>query len=767
MKSYVTSFVGLFEPRGGSSVIERVEIPLIQRDYAQGRRSTTVEEIRSAFLDVLHDAIADPDPTPVDLDFVYGDVTSGRLQPLDGQQRLTTLFLLHWYIAFRAGRLAADHRWKHFTYETRLSARYFCQRLVNGQTQGPQVVVATAAWQVAPSRWIEDQPWYLYVWRHDPTIQSMLVMIDAIDARFGDLDFERAWARLTDPDKPAVSFHLLPITDLGSGEDLYIKMNSRGKPLTPFENFKARFEKSLEGHENTAAVDTLAHRIDSEWADVLWPYRGEDDIVDDEFIRYIDYLTEICEWRERNVVRDVPLGKRAEHVFGSSNSLGPQHLDFLIKAFDTWHGTNISAVFSTWFTTSQTSERNTSSRVRLFGRDVRTDLFDAACHTFGDVRGKVRVFPLSQSLLLYAVLIHRIHATPDFPRRVRNVRNLLEASTNEIRLDVAPDLLVEVEAIIKDGDLEAVRTFNQNQLDDERAKSNFLRENPHLEEVVFRLENHPILRGSLSVFDLDPRTFEARALTFERLFSDATLWPDLTGALLATGEYQRKRNATQVQFGTGSAQNENSWRELLTGPARARNEPTRRVLSNLLDRLADAGTSIGDQLAAIQSEWLANRDAEQQFDWRYYFVKYDVMRDGNSGIYATSDGELGYSVCMLDRTQMNSNYRDPYLSAILALSGAQKHIASERFTGSAQNERWLQLTASGSTIRCVEQGFHLKPPADRVLEGVFQRVCASHGAENEYMLRVKQIERNGRLVDTADRIKVGAALLEDLVRHGL
>jgi hypothetical protein len=36
---------------------------------------------------------------------VYGDVRAGVLQPLDGQQRLTTLFLLHWYVASRADKL--------------------------------------------------------------------------------------------------------------------------------------------------------------------------------------------------------------------------------------------------------------------------------------------------------------------------------------------------------------------------------------------------------------------------------------------------------------------------------------------------------------------------------------------------------------------------------------------------------------------------------------------------------------------------------------
>ena len=65
-------------------------------------------------------------------------------------------------------------------------------------------------------------------------------MIHAIHSRFADCDARSAWQRLIASDAPAISFQLLPIDDMGSGEDLYIKMNSRGKPLTPFENFKAR-----------------------------------------------------------------------------------------------------------------------------------------------------------------------------------------------------------------------------------------------------------------------------------------------------------------------------------------------------------------------------------------------------------------------------------------------------------------------------------------------------------------------------------------------
>ena len=77
-----------------------IEIPIIQRDYAQGRKSKG--EVRDLFLQALYDYLEDNIPNR-DLDFVYGstEVEEGneKFIPLDGQQRLTTLFLLHWYLA--------------------------------------------------------------------------------------------------------------------------------------------------------------------------------------------------------------------------------------------------------------------------------------------------------------------------------------------------------------------------------------------------------------------------------------------------------------------------------------------------------------------------------------------------------------------------------------------------------------------------------------------------------------------------------------------
>ena len=75
-------------------------IPIIQRDYAQG--SEEEKEVRKDFLQAILAALVKPegDPSlPFNLDFIYGTVEEEkRFLPLDGQQRLTTLFLLHWYL---------------------------------------------------------------------------------------------------------------------------------------------------------------------------------------------------------------------------------------------------------------------------------------------------------------------------------------------------------------------------------------------------------------------------------------------------------------------------------------------------------------------------------------------------------------------------------------------------------------------------------------------------------------------------------------------
>lgn len=750
MPGYLTSYSGLFSPHDADApTVTSVEIPLIQRDYAQGRTDSRVTEIRARFLDVLYEALAGGEM--VGLDFVYGDVEEGTLRPLDGQQRLTTLFLLHWYLGYRAGQLAEQQPWMSFSYATRPSARLFCKRLV---TAAPRADVAD------PAAWIVDQPWYLYDWEHDPTIQGMLVMIRAIHERFADCDAQVAWLRLVGDDS-AISFQLLPIDEMGSGEELYIKMNSRGKPLTPFENFKARLERAISWAGQKATE--FDHRVDGTWSDILWRFRGDDDIVDDEFLRYFTFITDICEWRLDRTPKE-RFEDRALELFGTEGADAEASLAFLFHAFDTWVDVDLADEFRQLFTTTSTSDNDEAQPLLLFGNDVRINLFDACCRSYG-----TRDFSYGRTLLLLAVLLNRATPSEEFPRRLRVLRNLIEASESEFRPERLPALVADVERIVKDGSLEDIKGFNRAQTEDEQAKRAFLADYPDLAPALFRLEDHRLLRGSLQAFELDAETFEHRATAFESLMAEQDDWRDLTGALLAAGEYARRRpNGRDLQF--GSPYNREPWRGLLTGTARENLKGTAEAFGVVLDAVA-AGR-MATALRKIREAFLRERVENKELDWRYYLVRYEAMRDGESGIYASVGGEMGYGLCMLEKTQMNGYYRDPYLNALIGEADAAEAVDDGELGpffigGYVEQDRWMKLDTSGTALRCAEDGFVLQSPVhDEFLES-FRQVCADFGIDEHLKLVVPQQLRGSQRIDTDDRVQAGAHLLRALVAAGL
>ncbi len=94
--------------------------------------------------------------------------------------------------------------------------------------------------------YVENQWWFTSRWSTDPTISSMMVMLDDIDRHYRDWSQEQmleVWDKLTN--KNQIQFWNLRLEDLETSDDLYIKMNSRGKPLTNFEHFKAEMEGYL------------------------------------------------------------------------------------------------------------------------------------------------------------------------------------------------------------------------------------------------------------------------------------------------------------------------------------------------------------------------------------------------------------------------------------------------------------------------------------------------------------------------------------------
>jgi hypothetical protein len=92
-------------------------------------------------------------------------------------------------------------------------------------------------------------------------------------------------------ENPPITFHFKQLKDIGLTDDLYIKMNARGVALTDFENFKARFEKHIEDNkwesDKINPTEKFAHKVDTIWTDLFWKHRGEDNDIDNEFIKFI------------------------------------------------------------------------------------------------------------------------------------------------------------------------------------------------------------------------------------------------------------------------------------------------------------------------------------------------------------------------------------------------------------------------------------------------------------------------------------------------
>jgi putative uncharacterized protein (fragment) len=279
-----------------------IEIPIIQRDYAQGRKGK--ETLREMFLKNLKNAmdnnLSDKQEILI-LDFVYGSVKNGKMHPLDGQQRLTTLWLLHWYVALRAKKMEeAGKSLQKFSYETRMSSRDFFKNLCS-QDFNAFVPRENSSDESRESivDFITNQIWFYAEWKQDPTIQSVLRMLsgtdmnDGIEELFGDEkqeDFEKYWEKLTSANAP-IKFYYLPMNNFNLTDDLYIKMNARGKQLTHFENFKADLVGYIEENQWKDLTDPekgIPIKMDTSWLDIFWTHRSANNRVDEIYFEFLN-----------------------------------------------------------------------------------------------------------------------------------------------------------------------------------------------------------------------------------------------------------------------------------------------------------------------------------------------------------------------------------------------------------------------------------------------------------------------------------------------
>jgi hypothetical protein len=592
-----------------------IEIPIIQRDYAQGRSDGKSSQIRTSFVNSITHALKEKEN--LHLDFIYGSSKhDSPLVLLDGQQRITTLFLLHWYILYKLGKLDEFKvTMQRFSYKTRISSKEFCLAIINNAIRTESLTGKTFA------ELIKNQAWFFRSWEKDPTIKGMLVMLDAINKSMDGLsatELEQMWHSLTQDD--LIDFQFLNLDDFELTDELYIKMNARGKTLTNFENFKAWLIQNLESEE--IKPENWCNRLDLEWTDLFWSHKADEDYeIDTEYMQYFRGMSQFnfalsLEDNELSVVEKDKLSELIESMYvpyalyQEYQLFSPLNVTGYFNILECLEGENIEVLKEILDTKENSIFKKFIDNPNYWERTV----FFALCSFLW----KAELNPISydeklkENLRQWMRVLQNLinNTTIDDPVafvKAINEINRLSHCYKSVYSDLANDL--------------QIKFFSENQKQEERLKAKLILNDSNWESEIIKYEKHDYFYGqieflldySLVESNYNLEMFKRYAEKASELFSNYLNSPELLleRALLTKGNgndnYLVKKNSN-LCFCLPS-----------TGTLRQREENWRRVFR-------DKDVNRGHQclkylLDDSRSLHQIINDADIINDWRKYVIK--------------------------------------------------------------------------------------------------------------------------------------------------
>lgn len=356
------------------------------------------------------------------------------------------------------------------------------------------------------------------------------------------------------------------------------------------------------------------------------------------------------------------------------------------------------------------------------------DLLDHCFADYVDSRTGKRnlTFPLGQLVLLYGFLQYVLHfdaiTDEQFNERIRIVNNLVINSQDEMHDSEdrvggnrLPAILEQTKSIITEGKIifkENFNNFNVNQLNEEKEKQQWRLDNPDKVADLNMLENNDLLQGQVSIVGLE------NSDVFSRFTDTFNCDRDLVScALLTFGDYSRVEKGWRYTFGTKS--NDAPWKFIFHKSAGAEGfEKTKNVLVALL-RSNDHIDN--DYLKSLKENYIANCEANSLFDWRYYFIKYDVFRPDRYGKYWIKDNNYYEIYAMVTQSKLSEYAYQPFL----------KVVDSDHLDKANTGQR---LKYDNRYVYCEGNAFVIKDENDEVVETI-------------------SIEQNEDGIDTENRIE--------------
>ena len=747
----------------------KVMIPQIQRDYAQGRESES--ELRKGFVTKIKQTIQENEPK-LNLDFIYGYTEkAGKDEevfiPLDGQQRLTTLWLTHWYLAPRIEDKISDEAKAYlskFTYETRVSSKRFCHNLI----QQPLPIVD----DITLSQQITDAPWFMASWSNDPTVLAMLNMLDTIQQEITEKTI--AWKNIAENEKITFDFIDIKSDEFKLTDELYIKMNSRGKPLTPFENFKAQFSgllaskktdyaKAVRTYVNTTVSyqQYFAFRIDSVWMDLFWSYRTKTvNEIDSSIYRFINFIAEFLFFKENPNASSAD----AKNDFDFLNTVfsKKENIDFLFDSLDFLSSLkDVDRFFESIF-----------SEVSTFDQYPKDYFLRAITDTGFDVKDKT---------LLYAIISFCSKenfqtADSELKDFVRVVRNLLltvrqpnqskriEYTTN-LRLPNVSEYCKFIDAFVKE--IKAQKKKSVYQLLSEKEFSGFTKENianekskallivnqPKLKVSIQKLEEHPQLQGNISNFKLNTNRIAEKIDAFIEIWNKDIEDSLIIRAMLIIDDYSvMTHNYSSLDeiwfFGC-----KDNWNRILT--TTDKNE--RIKVSDSLDKFLIEFNTAKGATTNEKLQYLIDSFKPKEKDWRYYFVKYKSITKNpyrNLNVFTWQDNQ-GFDINHLGNSgnqPLHSYHLNPYLIVLQQMFNNNDKVKLYwgRFTDLS-----LLRVENKINIRCKSNGWQITPIENYLVDNKLIAEYNLNQQGNEFLLTESA---------NKDRVEIAIDFISDLLK---
>lgn len=279
----------------------RIIIPDMQREYCWGETLSPLNN-KTLIQNFLEDLIEsnEKDNKKVQLGLIYAyQSPKNEYQLCDGQQRITTLYLLLGYYYHISNNSNLKKELKEFlildanqnqnSYDIRLqyaireSTLFFLRDLINNFFLQEKNIHIDSL-----SKYIKRSDWYFEEYNLDPSIQNILIALDIFNSQ--KQKFNDSFAQFLLNKITMLYFDMGNRTD---GEEQFVILNTTGEPLTQTENLKPLFLGDLDDSvKKNDGKTRLRYYADlwEKWELFFWNNRNEHKTADiglKEFFRWV------------------------------------------------------------------------------------------------------------------------------------------------------------------------------------------------------------------------------------------------------------------------------------------------------------------------------------------------------------------------------------------------------------------------------------------------------------------------------------------------